>query len=81
MMSIGDYEARRDFSKLLGQVARGKRILITRCGQPVALLIPPPEEPRNDTKQVVAQMKALRRGNRLGPRLSIRDLIKAGRRF
>jgi len=81
MTSISYYEARTHFSELLDQVARGKRILITRRGRPAALLTPPPEEARKDLKQVVGEMKALRRGNTLGKGVSIRDLIDEGRRF
>ncbi|MGO8751207.1 MAG: type II toxin-antitoxin system Phd/YefM family antitoxin [Thermoguttaceae bacterium] len=81
MTSISYYEARTHFSELLDQVARGKKILITRRGRPAALLTPPPEEARKDVKQVVKEMKALRRGNTLGKGVSIRDLIEEGRRF
>ena len=81
MTSISYYEARTHFSELLDQVARGKKILITRRGRPAALLTPPPEEARKDVKRVVEEMKALRRGNTLGKGLSVRDLIQEGRRF
>ena len=81
MNSISYYEARTHFSELLDQVARGKRILITRRGRPAALLTPPPEEARKDVKQVIREMKALRRGNTLGKGVTIRDLIEEGRRF
>lgn len=81
MTRISYYEARTHFSDLLDQVARGKTILITRRGRPAALLTPPPEEARQDVKQVIAQMKALRRGNTLGKGMSIRQLIEEGRRF
>jgi prevent-host-death family protein len=81
MTSISYYEARTHFSELLDQVARGKKILITRRGRPAALLTPPPEEARKDVKRVVEEMKALRRGNTLGKGLSVRDLIEEGRRF
>ncbi|HLJ12046.1 MAG TPA: type II toxin-antitoxin system prevent-host-death family antitoxin [Planctomycetaceae bacterium] len=81
MTSVSDYEARTHFSELLDQVARGKRILITRRGRPAALLIPPPEEARKDVKAVIGEMKALRRGNTLGKGVTIRDLIEEGRRF
>lgn len=80
MTSIGFYEARTHLSELLDQVARGKKVLITRRGKPAALLVPPPQEAACDLKQVVEQMKALRRGNRLGEDLSLRDLIEEGRR-
>ena len=81
MTSISYYEARTHFSELLDQVARGKRILITRRGRPAAMLTPPPEEARKDIKQVIAEIKALRRGNTLGKGVSVRDLIEEGRRF
>jgi prevent-host-death family protein len=78
---ISYYEARTRFSELLDQVARGKTILITRHGRPAALLTPPPDEAQQDVKQVIAKMKALRRGNTLGTGVSIRELIDEGRRF
>jgi prevent-host-death family protein len=81
MTSIGFYEARTHLSELLDQVARGKTILITRRGKPAALLAPPPAEPKKDVRQVIAEMKALRRGNTLGEGRSIRDLIEEGRRY
>lgn len=81
MSSISYYEARTHFSELLDQVARGKRILITRHGRPAALLTPPPEETLKDVKAVIGEMKALRRGNTLGKGVTIRDLIEEGRRF
>lgn len=81
MSSISYYEARTHFSELLDQVARGKRILITRHGRPAALLTPPPEETPQDVKAVIGAMKELRRGNRLGKGVTIRNLIEEGRRF
>jgi prevent-host-death family protein len=80
MTSIGFYEARTHLSELLDQVARGKRVLITRRGKPAALLSPPPAEVKKDVRQVIWQMKELRRGNLLGKALSVRDLIEEGRR-
>lgn len=81
MPTISFYEARTRFSELLDQVARGKRILITRHGRPAALLSPPPEEPSRDVNAVIAEMKTLRQGNTLGKGVTIRDLIEEGRRF
>jgi prevent-host-death family protein len=81
MTSIGFYEARTHLSELLNQVARGKKILITRRGEPAALLVPPPREAHRDVNEVIAAMKALRRGNSLGEGLSVRDLIEEGRRY
>jgi prevent-host-death family protein len=81
MTTISFYDARTHLSELLDQVAKGKQVLITRRGKPAALLSPPPAETKADVKQVIAEMKALRRGQTLGKGLSIRDLIEEGRRF
>jgi prevent-host-death family protein len=81
MTSIGFYEARTHLSELLDQVARGKKVLITRRGKPAALLSPPPVDAEKDVRHVIRQMKALRQGNVLGNGLSARDLIEEGRRY
>jgi prevent-host-death family protein len=81
MTTIGFYEARTHFSHLLDEVARGKSVLITRHGKPAALLGPPPLEDKKDVRQVIADIRALRRGNVLGDDLSLRDLIEEGRRY
>jgi prevent-host-death family protein len=81
MISISYYEARTHFSELLDQVARGKKILITRRGRPAAMLSPPPEEKMKNVLEVIGAMKALRRQNKLGKGVTIRDLIDQGRRF
>jgi antitoxin (DNA-binding transcriptional repressor) of toxin-antitoxin stability system len=80
---MGFYEARTHLSELLDQVARGKKILITRRGKPAALLSPPPAQPEKDVREVIRKMKEFRRreGPTLGPGLTIRDLIEEGRRF
>ena len=48
---------------------------------PAALLSPPPARSKMDVKQVIADMKALRRGQTLGEGLTLRSLIEEGRRF
>jgi prevent-host-death family protein len=81
MTSIGFYEARTHLAQLLDEVARGRSLLITRRGKPAALLSPPPREEEKDIKQVLSEMKSLRRGNTLGKRLSVRALVEEGRRY
>lgn len=83
MTTIGFYEARTHLSQLLDEVARGKKVLITRRGKPAALLSPPPKEVGTNVREVIRQMKEFRRqqGPTLGPGLTIRDLIEEGRRF
>ena len=82
MTTMGFYEARTRLSELLDQVARGKKILITRRGKPAALISPPPREHQRDVRQVVHEMLAFRdrEGPTLGGVVTIRDLIEEGRR-
>jgi prevent-host-death family protein len=81
--TIGFYEARTRLSELLDQVAKGKKVLITRRGKPAALLSPPPNKDKRDPRQVVKEMLAFRNaeGPTLGGQATIRDLIGEGRRF
>ncbi len=81
MTSVGSYEAKTHLPELLERVAKGERILITKHGQPVAMLVPPAVEERPDVREVIQKMKELRRCNVLGKNLSIRDLIEEGRRY
>jgi prevent-host-death family protein len=80
METVGSYEAKTHFPKLLDKVAAGERIAITRHGVPVAMLVParPSEQP--DRKQVIEALRAFRRGRTLGD-LALRDMIEEGRRF
>jgi prevent-host-death family protein len=82
MTTISYYDARTHFSELLDQVAKGKKVLITRRGKPAALLTPPPAEAKKDVGEVVKEMLAFR--DREGPTLgdvTIRELIDEGRRY
>jgi prevent-host-death family protein len=80
MTSIGSFEAKTHLPELLQRVAKGESILITRRGEPVAMLVPPLRGPSRDVQEVIDEMKALRRGNTLGG-VSIRELIEEGRRL
>jgi prevent-host-death family protein len=81
MTSVGSFEAKTHLPQLLDRVARGEKILITRHGRPVAMLVPAEPDGQKDVRQVIRELKALRRGNVLGDDLSIRDLIDEGRRY
>jgi prevent-host-death family protein len=83
MTSISFYEARTHLSELLDQVARGKKILITRHGKPAALLVPPRVQSTKDIREVVREMLEFRdrEGPTLGGKVTVRDLIEEGRRF
>ena len=83
MTTMGFYEARTHLSALLDQVAKGKHVLITRRGRPAAMIGPPPQQDRQDVRQVVQEMLSFRdrEGPTLGGRVTIRKLIDEGRRF
>lgn len=80
MSTIGAYEAKTHLSELLDRVERGERLTITRHGKPVALLVPVPGAPDRTVDEAIQDILAERRGRRLGPELSVRDLIQEGRR-
>jgi hypothetical protein len=58
---------------------KGESIQITRRGISVAVLVPAKPQAK-DPRQVMEQIRKLRKGNRLSG-LSIRKLIEEGRRF
>ncbi len=78
MPTIGAYQAKTQFSKLIERITRGERIIITRHGIPVAVLSPiEPDSPR-PVEEVIEDMKTFRQGHRLGG-LSLREMIEEGR--
>jgi prevent-host-death family protein len=83
MTTMGFYEARTHLSEVLDHVAKGKKVLITRRGKPAALISPPPKQDRQDVRQAVQEMLALRdrEGPTLGGQVTLRELIDEGRRF
>jgi len=77
--SIGSFNAKTHLAALLERVSRGESIQITRRGVPVAVLVPAKPQAK-DPREVMEQIRKLRKGDRLGG-LSIRKLVKEGRRF
>ena len=80
MDSVGAYEAKTTLAALLDRVAHGEEITITRHGVPAAVLVPPPGKRRMQTREAIADIRKLRKGNKLNG-VSIRELIEEGRRF
>ena len=76
---IGAFEAKTHLSSLLDEVEGGQEIVITKHGRPVARLVPPHPAGESRSEELVAWLKAFRRGRRLGD-LSLKDLIEEGRR-
>jgi prevent-host-death family protein len=82
MTTVGSFEAKTHLPQLIDRVAKGEKIVITRRGKPVAMLVPPPAETKRNVKQVVKEMLEFR--DREGPTLgnmTIRELIEEGRRY
>ncbi|NOY46491.1 MAG: type II toxin-antitoxin system prevent-host-death family antitoxin [Deltaproteobacteria bacterium] len=77
-IQVGAFEAKTHLSRLLAAVERGERVMITRRGKPVAMLVPPEPaaEPQGD--ELVRELAALRARTRPGPE-SIRELRDEGR--
>ena len=81
MKSIGAFEAKTHLSELLERVSRGEKITITRHGVPAALLVPVIEAaPKLTHQEVVEGMQALRKRVKPG-KISVREMVKEGRRF
>lgn len=79
MSSVGAYEAKTHLPELLDRVEQGERIVITRRGVPVALLVPVEAKASRDPEAVVAELLEFRKGRKLrGERIP--DLIREGRR-
>jgi len=76
--TIGAYEAKTHFSKLVERVARGERITVTRHGIPVMTMQPVSTHPKMPPEDVIAAIKVFRKERRLDG-LSIREMIEEGR--
>lgn len=82
MENVGSFEAKTHLPQLLERVAKGEEFTITKHGKPVARLVPAAvTTPRPDVKQVIEELKAFSKGNTLGKKLTIREMIEEGRRF
>jgi prevent-host-death family protein len=83
MTSVGSFEAKTHLPELLERVAKGEKILITRRGQPVAMLVPATAQDERNLRELVKEMLEFRdrEGPTLGSRATVRELTDAGRRF
>ncbi|HUB27963.1 MAG TPA: type II toxin-antitoxin system prevent-host-death family antitoxin [Tepidisphaeraceae bacterium] len=80
MTRIGAFEAKTHLPKLLTRVEAGETIAITRHGEEVAHLVPPPRAGgKIDLADAVERWKKTRNGVKLRG-LKVRDLIRQGRR-
>ena len=77
--TVGSFEAKTHLPALLRRVAKGERITITKHGVPVAMLAPVAPAQTRDRRDLVREIRKLRKGNVLSP-VTIRQLIEEGRR-
>ena len=80
MEKVSAYEAKTHLPRLLREVARGKKLWITKRGAPIAILSPIEEKVEKNPKDVIESLRHFRKGLFLGG-LSVRDMIHEGRRF
>jgi prevent-host-death family protein len=77
--TVGAYDAKTHLPRLLDEVATsGKSFVITKHGVPVARLVPARFD-ASAPEEVIAALRAARRGVRLGG-LTVREMIEEGRR-
>lgn len=80
MRQFGAFYAKTHFSELLADVAKGDKILITRHGLTVAMLIPfTQSEEKEEVPSAIRAIKNLRAGTTLGKGLSIKEMKNMGR--
>ena len=79
METVGAYEAKTHLPKLLDRVSKGERIIITRHGVPVALLLPPEHFHKQDPGKIIQALRKFRKQHYLNG-LSLREMIEKGRR-
>lgn len=77
--SVGAFEAKNQFSKLLDRVARGATFTITKRDRPVARLVPATGNTARDLKKAVTELRALSQRYSLEG-ISVRSLMDEGRR-
>jgi len=79
MIQIGVYEAKTQFPALLRKVQKGEQVLVTRHGVPLARIIPSGEHAQLPVKEVIGEIRKLRKGKKLSG-ITIRQFVEAGRK-
>ena len=79
--TIGAFEAKTHFSRIIEEVERGADYVITRRGKPVAKIIPFQKEPEMTRMDVLEKFQELRKKYRGKPGdFNIREAIEDGRK-
>ena len=77
MHTVGAFEAKAKIAELLDKVAAGETVLITRRGEPAALLIPPTKI-HQDRAKALSEIKRFRKSCKTG-KVNIEALINEDR--
>lgn len=81
---VGAFEAKTKLAELLDKVEAGETVTITRRGKPVAqLVLVKPEGEQERMRNLIEEIKRTRvgRDRGAGPGTTIRELIRAGRKY
>ena len=79
--SIGAFEAKTHFSKVLNRVERGETIAITRHGHTVARIVPVEQSGREEAKAALERMKDRRKRLKTAPLAELLETIHEGHRY
>lgn len=80
MKTVGAFEAKTHLAELLQAASKGETILITHRGVPIAKLVTATQPEPKDIKEVVRNLREIRRGASLEG-TTLRKLIDQGRRY
>lgn len=80
MLTVGAYQAKTPLSELLGRVAEGDSITITKHGRPIARLVPVEEDVRRRASRAAERIRTRRARLRTVPLAELVRSIHEGRR-
>ena len=80
MLTVGAYQAKTRLSELLGRVAEGDSITITKHGRPIARLVPVEEDVRRRASRAAERIRTRRVRLRTVPLAELVRSIHEGRR-
>ena len=78
MRTVGAFEAKTHLPKLLQAVSKGESILITKRGEPIAILTSPRNRDQ-DAKNAIAKLRKWRKGIKWSDGMTTRKAIETGR--
>lgn len=82
MKRYGAFEAKTHFSEILSDVVNGDKVIITKHGVQVAMIVPFNKEIEgvDPVTDAIRTLKNLKKGITLGKNLTVRELLEEGRK-